>query len=166
MEWLRRDLAAAGRRRPLVLYQHYPFLGPYSRNTPFVLDGHRERFDAALAGYNVVALFHGHYHATGWYRWRGREVIALGSPKGGWKSFAVVRITDARLTVAAWNYEVGRWWWWRDAPLPSAVAAAAQEIVGQDDLGLEDYRPLIPFPGSEPSAPTVRAATPSGTPGP
>ena len=93
LRWLKRDLAAAGRELPVVVYFHYSILGPFSDWW-----GRREKqaFARAIAGFNVVGIFHGHFHGSGQYRWAGHDVYNVGSPRHGWHSFAVVRVTSAR----------------------------------------------------------------------
>ncbi len=117
--WLRRDLAAVGRRRPVVIYFHFPLLGPYS---DFWSEGDKQAFAEAIEGYNVIAIFHGHFHGSGHYRWAGRDVYNVGSPRHGWHSFAAVRVTDTRLAVASWNWDRGRWQWWHAKAINEGAA--------------------------------------------
>ena len=60
-----------------------------------------DRMAEILRTYNVIAIFHGHFHGSGWYEWKGFDVYDIGSAKHGWKDFAVVRVTDTSLTVSA-----------------------------------------------------------------
>ena len=108
LRWLKRDLAAVGRKLPVVIYFHYSILGPFS---DWWRDREKRAFARALANYNVVGIFHGHFHGSGHYRWAGRDVYNVGSPRHGGHSFAVVRITDTTMTVASWNWDFNRWQW-------------------------------------------------------
>jgi cytolysin (calcineurin-like family phosphatase) len=108
LPWLKQDLAAsAADGRPVVLFQHYGW-------DPFSLedwDTERNSFDdegsgpphwwgeadrrallAAIAGYNVIGLFHGHQHETPMiYRGGGPDLI---KPKAAFMGgFAVARTT-------------------------------------------------------------------------
>ena len=105
LRWLRRDLAKVGRRHPVVIYFHFSILGPFS---DWWTDREKEAFARTIDGYNVVAIFHGHYHGSQHYRWRGYDVYNVGSPRHGCHSFAVVHITDERLTVASWGWDPPR----------------------------------------------------------
>jgi len=146
LKWLARDLAAVGRRRPVVLYFHYSILGPYSSGWWFGQGENRQRFAEAIGGFNVVAIFHGHFHGSGHYVWEGRDVYNVGSAKHGWKSFAVVHVTDDRLTVGLWNYAGGGWWWLHSKPINGAAAGRAGAVLRTYPLGGTRYRPLIPHP--------------------
>ncbi|MBW2458962.1 MAG: metallophosphoesterase [Deltaproteobacteria bacterium] len=120
LAWLQQDLAAQGREVGVVLYFHFPLAGPFSRN--WFGDGdYRQKLGEVIAGYPVLGIFHGHYHAAGTYRWQGYDVYNLGSPKHSWPSFVVVRVTDERFTVASYNYQLERWWWWHDKPIFGAA---------------------------------------------
>ncbi len=118
--WLRRTLRAAGRETPVVIYFHYNMVGPYS-----FMWGRRpkRRFAADIRRYNVVAIFHGHYHPAFHYRWQGVDVFNVGAPKHGHHSFAVARVADGKLTVAYWDWSRGRWSMWRQKALRPASRA-------------------------------------------
>ncbi len=105
--WLARDLAAAG-RRPVVIFFHYSILGPYSGSWK---QADKDAFAKVIAGHNVIAIFHGHFHGSGHYRWRGHDVYNVGSPRHGDHSFAAVRVTDTQFVVAAWDWDLRRWRW-------------------------------------------------------
>jgi predicted phosphodiesterase len=106
--WLARDLAQAGRERPVVLLTHYGILGPYS---DWWSDQEKSVFGDVIEPFNVAAIFHGHYHNSDTYTWRGHRVYNVGSPKHSMHSFAAVRITDHRLSVASYNWGRGDWQW-------------------------------------------------------
>lgn len=99
--WLRRQLEAIGRRRPAVIYFHYNILGPLS---DYWSDSEKRNFAEVVAGHNILGVFHGHDHASLHYTWEGLDVYNVGSPRGMDKSFAVVHITDRRMTVASRTY--------------------------------------------------------------
>ena len=103
-----------GGNRPIVLFQHYgwdafstenwdPSLGTFDDEgdgaphwwTP----DERAAFLAAIAGHNVVALFHGHQHETPMIYQAGG--LDLFKPKAAYLGgFALARITDDFLDVA------------------------------------------------------------------
>lgn len=111
LAWLEKDLAGIERDVPVVMFLHFPFEGPYS-DTWFTRDKYDDKLFAAIQGYSVIAFFHGHYHGSGRYQWRGYDVYNVGSAKHRWHSFAVARVTDKELSVASWNYDRSAWDWW------------------------------------------------------
>lgn len=143
LAFLTRDLAALAPDVPIVLYFHYPLMGAFAENNWFGRGDFRDRFERALKGHRIVGIFHGHRHSSGAYRWRGHDVYNVGSPKHGWWSFAVVRVTSERMTVASWNYELSAFWWWHDKPLATAPGPADPEIVGSLTLPPERPRPEL-----------------------
>ncbi|PSJ64916.1 metallophosphoesterase [Kumtagia ephedrae] len=114
LPWLRDDLKThAGDGRPVVLFQHYGWdsfsierWDPTKRT--FDDDGEgaphwwseaeRQAMLDALAGYNVVGIFHGHQHETPMiYR---RDGLDLFKPKAAYMGgFALVRVTDGFMDV-------------------------------------------------------------------
>jgi cytolysin (calcineurin-like family phosphatase) len=126
LRWLETDLATAGRERPVLVYFHFPLLGPYADDHWFGRGNYRERLRRTLSGYNVVALFHGHYHASGHYRWHGWDVYNVGAAKHAQHSFAVVHVSDTRLRVASWQFQEDRWEWWHDKPINGANGSVVQ----------------------------------------
>ena len=127
LRWLRRDLASVGRRAPIVLYFHFSILGPYS---DWWSDRQKQAFARAIEGYNIIAIFHGHFHWSEHYRWRGYDVYNVGSPRHGCHSFTVVRITDTRIIVASWNWDLRRWRWWHVERI-NAMLRASDEMKGE-----------------------------------
>lgn len=117
LAFLERDLARVGKERPVVVYQHFPLRGPYSTDNWFGDGRYRADLARVVFGYNVVALFHGHYHASGRYRWEGIDVYNVGSTKHEQWSFGVVRVTDTRLSFASWHFGERRWEFWHDKPI-------------------------------------------------
>jgi cytolysin (calcineurin-like family phosphatase) len=139
LDWLRKDLARTGRELPVLLFFHYPLDGPFADNNWFGAGEYRDELAEVLDGFNVVAIFHGHFHASGNYRWRGYDVYNVGSPKYLHLSFAVVHITDEALRVSSWNYQYQRWWWWHQKPINGAQ-------------GVRELRQLEPLPdGTRPA---------------
>lgn len=124
--WLERDLARVGDDVGLVLFFHFPLEGPYSDN--WFSSEYKDALVGALAGHHVLGIFHGHYHASGTYRFRDLDIFNVGSPKHGFESFAVVRVTDERMTVASWNYQRKAWWWWVDKPIFGAPGEAVRHV--------------------------------------
>ena len=116
LEFLATDLEHVARDVPVVLYLHYPLLGPYSDNWWSEGD-YREQLYETIRGHNVVGIFHGHYHASGAYGWRGYDVYNVGSPKHAHHSFAAVHVTERQMVVASFNYDLGDWWWWHVKPI-------------------------------------------------
>ncbi|NUP11709.1 MAG: hypothetical protein HOW73_37155 [Polyangiaceae bacterium] len=117
LDWMQTDLATLPPETKILVYQHFPLAGSYSTGTWFGDGDYRQKLGRVLEGHDVLGIFHGHFHATGHYRFRGHDVYLAGSPKHSWRSFLVVRVTDERMQVAAYNYERSIWWWWHDKPL-------------------------------------------------
>lgn len=127
LDWLERDLAEAGRDLGIVIMLHFPLRGPYSNN--WFGDGdYRERLHEVIADYHVLGIFHGHYHLSGAYRWKGYDVYNVGTPVWTWRSFAVVRITDETFTVASFNYDDSDWWWWHQKPIFGAPGEETRHL--------------------------------------
>lgn len=124
--WLKRDLAAVGTLRPVVIYFHYPLKGPFS-GPEWWRQSQKQAFGAAIDGYNVIGIFHGHYHGSLHYRWEGYDVYNVGSPRHSCHSFAVVRVTDSTMTVASWNWDYNRWAWTHSKPINAATRGQAAE---------------------------------------
>lgn len=119
LRWLNKDLVSVGRERPIVLYLHFPLRGPFSDNW-FGNGDYRDRLRSIVEGYNVIAVFHGHYHASGRYRWAGYDVYNVGAAKHRMHSFGVVQVTDSRLRVASYHHGLERWEWWHEKPINGA----------------------------------------------
>lgn len=122
MAFLKNDLKTIEKGVPLVIYMHYPLAGPYSENWWTKRKG-PEKLRRALRGHNVVAVIHGHNHATGAYRWHNYDAYIVGSPKNrNNHTYLVVRVTNETLTVAAFNYDTDSWWWWHEKPINEGTA--------------------------------------------
>jgi predicted phosphodiesterase len=146
LTWLQHDLAATGRERPVILYMHYPMLGPFSNawwgwNTPVT-----DRFAKIIAGFNIIAILHGHYHVPGCYKWNGIDVYNIGSIKHGARCFGVIHVTDRTFTFASWNAEKSGWWWWHSKPINGSSSGPAEEILETSSSKGLLSRPAIPYP--------------------
>jgi len=111
VNWLRRDLSRVGRRRPVVLFMHYPPPGEFAKRYWIDKPENYRRLAETMAAFNVVGIFHGHHHGTGQYTWAGVDVYNVGETKRGTNSFAVVHVTDESMTVGYWNWAEGKWDW-------------------------------------------------------
>ncbi|HET7294186.1 MAG TPA: metallophosphoesterase [Vicinamibacteria bacterium] len=104
--WLEDELARVGPDRPVIVYFHYSLQGPYSDSWT---QDEKRAFGASLAGFNVLAIFHGHWHRYGHYLWNGMPVFRPGSPKHSSRAFLVVRVRPREMDVAAWDFEKRGW---------------------------------------------------------
>ncbi len=121
-DWLARQLATIGRQRPIVLYFHYSIVGPYSDSWSA---DEKAAFADVISGYNVLGIFHGHYHWSEHYTWKGFDVYNVGSPRHMCLSFGVVHISETAMTVASL--------WWgpsRFGTSGAAVNPATGKTVG------------------------------------
>ena len=104
--WLERELDRLGPERPVILYFHYSIEGPYSEAWP---EDDKLAFGSAIAGHNVLAIFHGHYHRIGHYVWRGMPVFRPGAPRHSSHAFLVVRVGPHEMSVGAWDFDKCGW---------------------------------------------------------
>lgn len=75
--WLKKDLAAMDKSKPLIFINHDFFVGP-----DFVLKGEKEQIDLKL--YNLKAWFYGHWHNNFVFKQNGVYVVCSNAPnKGG-----------------------------------------------------------------------------------
>ena len=126
LAWLGRDLAACGRQRPVVLYFHYGLAGPLSDWWPAA---QKQAFARVIEGYNVVGIFHGHFHSSGHYSWNAWDAYLVGSPRHSAHTFAVVHITDSAMTVAAWDWDRKAWAWWGRKAINGPAAKKEKETA-------------------------------------
>ena len=106
--WLARDLAAVGRERPVVIFFHYVA----AETTPgksYWNGPPKQVFLETIYGYNVVGIFHGHWHARGYRRWEGWDVYNVSAPRAWDPTFQVVRITRKTMTVTTWDWKSKQW---------------------------------------------------------
>ena len=108
--YLKRQLKLIGPEHPVILLMHYSIIGPYSQ---WWSESEKKAFADVIKGYNIVSIFHGHFHWSGHYRWADTNIYNTGSPRHMVHSFGVVRITDNHLLFASWNWERNCWAWWR-----------------------------------------------------
>jgi len=106
--WMEADLGTRPAGQPVILFFHYSLEGRYSG---FWGAEDKEAFAASIAGYNVLALIHGHEHRTGHYAWRGHPVFRPGAPRHSSHTFLAVRVEADRLAVAAWDFDAAQWAW-------------------------------------------------------
>jgi hypothetical protein len=109
LTFLSRDLERVARDVPLVLYFHLALAGPWSQGNWFAEGTFKDRLAALLDRRNVAAIFHGHHHATDHYTWHGIDVFKPGAVKDGAHTFAVVHVTDDRMTVASFDWDLHAW---------------------------------------------------------
>lgn len=135
LAWLETDLRALEPDVPLILFQHFPFTGPYS-NTWFTREGFDEKFAMVLKNRRVLGIFHGHFHASGSYRWHDYDVYNVGSAaKHGNHGFAVVRITNDVMKVAEWDWQAKAWSWWHQKPLAGKAPKESFSVAPLPDSG-------------------------------
>ena len=146
LKWLKRDLAATGRQRPVFLYMHYPLVGPYSDYWWAAKPALTENFAQVISGFNIIAILHGHYHAPGCYKWRGLDVYNIGSIKHGARCFGVIHVTDRTFTFASWNSQQNDWWWWHSKPINIHPGPDHGEILDTHVTRAAMGRPAIPYP--------------------
>ncbi|WP_245513467.1 MULTISPECIES: metallophosphoesterase [unclassified Mesorhizobium] len=114
LPWLKQDLATyAADGRPVILFQHYgwdtfsierwdPVMRTYDDDGAgrphWWGEADRQALIAALKGYNVIAIFHGHQHALPMiYQ---RDGLDLVKPKAAYMGgFALARVTDGHMDV-------------------------------------------------------------------
>ena len=92
LRWLEEDLRTVTPGRPVVVFFHYGIDGPWSQS--WESQEEREELARVLAGHRVAAIFHGHAHRAGSYRWREYDVFRPGSPKHS--SREVIAVRDPR----------------------------------------------------------------------
>ncbi|TIS59261.1 metallophosphoesterase [Mesorhizobium sp.] len=114
LPWLKQDLATyAGDGRPVILFQHYGWDGFSierwdTAKKLFDDDGagrphwwseaDRRALLAALKGYNVIGIFHGHQHATPMIY--NRDGLDVFKPKAAFMGgFALARVTSNSMDV-------------------------------------------------------------------
>lgn len=127
VEWLKKDLAVIGTRRPVVVLLHYCFTGPFS-DSYWWTQKEKDTFYDAIKDYNVVALIHGHFHSSNHAKWNNLDDYLVGSPKDVIHRFLVVNITDTTFKISSWDYNRERWDWKhaKAIPQPAATPVAAR----------------------------------------
>lgn len=80
LSFLERDLELhATTTQPIVLIMHYPFIGVTESNPRFLVDDRMNLFEV-IKNYNVVALIHGHNHASYINQWDPCEDVGFVGP--------------------------------------------------------------------------------------
>lgn len=112
LTFLENDLAThvGNSGRPVLIMQHYGF-DQFGYEDRWWTVAQKEAFLDVIRPYHILALIHGHTHATYRYEWEGYDILNVGSPYylnynfDGQGHFTVFRITDTSLEVSdvAWN---------------------------------------------------------------
>lgn len=118
LAFLSRDLDGIARDTPIVLYFHLALAGPWSTDNWFADGNYKSRLAQLCDRRNIVAIFHGHHHATDHYTWHGIDVFKPGAVKDGAHTFAVVHVTDDRMTVGSFDWDRDVWAGVFDKTLP------------------------------------------------
>ncbi|MEN6356859.1 MAG: metallophosphoesterase [Armatimonadota bacterium] len=114
LSWLANDLAGVGTDTPVILFMHYAL----NDDEEWWSYAQRQLLANAIAGYNVIAILHGHTHSTTHYTWNGYDVYDDGAltEYGG---VNVMHITDTTIDTAHYSANVdgnGNWsgggWLW------------------------------------------------------
>ncbi|WP_394830407.1 metallophosphoesterase [Pendulispora rubella] len=117
LTFLANDLARYAEDVPIVIAFHFALEGPWSTGNWFSEGDFRSRLKKTMEKHRVIALFHGHHHATGHYRWNGVDVYKPGAVKDSTHTFSVVHVTDSKMTIARYDYEANTWEWWDEKKL-------------------------------------------------
>jgi hypothetical protein len=144
LTWLEQELARLPAKQPLIILQHFALCGPYS-GPRWVAEEHKARYAAILTGRRVLAIFHGHFHGSGHYRWQGIDVYNTGSPLHKWCEALAVHVTSDELVVASWNWQARRWWWMHRKPRDGNAPGVFTNLAGAaSDPPVLDPYPLEP----------------------
>ena len=107
IQWLEEDLRRVKPGRPVVLFFHYGIDGPWSQSWESTQE--REDLARVLQGHRVAAIFHGHAHHAGSYKWREYDVFRPGSPKHSSREVLAVRLRGDELAVAYRDFDRSAW---------------------------------------------------------
>lgn len=126
LNWLRHDLQAVGRTRPIIPVVHFQPTDDAANNYAAL--------SAELVGYNIPVILHGHEHRTMLTRWRGWDVWGTGNskkPEGNpFATFTVVRIHEDHLRLISYN-----WWlnaWFTDIRLEKPITGLPPDTAAAD----------------------------------
>jgi hypothetical protein len=108
LAFLARDFETIDGSVPVVLYFHLALEGPWSTEHWFAEKDYKSRLATLVASRNVVAIFHGHHHATGHYVWHGVDVYKPGAVKHDAHTVAVVHVTDDKWALGSWDWRARR----------------------------------------------------------
>lgn len=122
MDWLRRDLAAAGRATPIVVTTHIPLVtgfGQYVGVQPERIAGiqivNAKAVLHLFEGYALKAVLQGHTHIREQVEYNGCQFITSGAVSGNWwrglrfghpEGFGLIRVKSGRLS---WEYRTYGW---------------------------------------------------------
>jgi hypothetical protein len=117
LAFLEEDLGRLARDVPILLFFHFPLGGAFATGNWFGDGPYRDRLAQLLADRRILGIFHGHHHARGHYVWNGIDIYKPGSVKDSAHTFAVVHVTEGRMTVSwrdfdrdAWTHEHAKHW--------------------------------------------------------
>lgn len=142
---LMKILARTGKNRPVILFMHFPLYGPYSK-TWFTADTYTESLYNIIKEFNILAILHGHFHGSGYYKWKGFDVYNIGSVKHSQKDFGVIRVTDNYFFFGAWHLETQKWWWYHVKPVNGNKTIT-------EKLTVLSETPWVPYPSEWLSVP-------------
>lgn len=120
LRWLEKDLGSVRPGRPVIVFFHYGIDGAWSQS--WESQEEREELARVLSGHRIAAIFHGHAHHAGHYRWRDYDVFRPGSPKHSSRQVLAVRLRGDELAVAYRDFDRSVW---TDAQLRSVGTAVA-----------------------------------------
>lgn len=113
LEWLKADLSALKAGTGVIIVMHVlPMFDSAIDRTSRLDEQSAQALAEVIAGKNVLAFLHGHWHARSIKDWNGIPVIApagfayyrKGCPNGH-PYLGVVRISDTEFTVYGYNWE-------------------------------------------------------------
>lgn len=105
LQWLKRNMAAIGCRKPVVLFAHDRL-----DNLP-----NADEVDSILGKANVLLLLSGHHHLYQKYTWHGRTGVSTGhcrdhpSDSINGRTITVVRITESQVAAVPWRWDLQEW---------------------------------------------------------
>ena len=97
--WLKKELRKVGTNLPVILFFHYNIDGPFSQ---FWSLSEKQKFARACANYNIIGIFHGHYHPPQMGKFNNMNVFNTGASKHGCNSLMVCRVTSQRIGVCTY----------------------------------------------------------------
>ncbi|MET0555193.1 MAG: metallophosphoesterase [Vicinamibacteria bacterium] len=135
IRWLEDDLRTVPVARPVVVFFHYGVDGPWSQS--WESQSEREELARVLKGRRVAAIFHGHAHQAGTYRWRGYDVFRPGSPKHSSREVMAVRIRGDEVAVAYRDFDRSVW----TNTLVTSIAPVGGRVLGAGPTAPQPYVP-------------------------
>jgi Icc-related predicted phosphoesterase len=113
IEWLTADMTKLAANTPVVIVMHIlPMYDEGIDRTSRLDQASSEALAAAIAGRNILAFLHGHWHGRSVKEWNGIAVIApagfayyrKGCPNGH-PYLGILQITDSAFNVYGYNWE-------------------------------------------------------------